>query len=144
AVAVGGGAEKVFEPREPKLARGRASASVTTMVNTAATVNTASNGRNSFIRLSQSPVGRPEYRGWEPICEGPPLRPDRAAGASRGAPKGVKVAQRRTNAGILREATMRRVLAIMFVLSGVVVLGGCVITLPWVAGRRRAASNVPP
>ena len=58
--------------REPKLARGRASASVITMVNTAATAKTASNGRSRFIRISQSPVGRPEYRGQEPICEGPP------------------------------------------------------------------------
>ncbi len=32
AVAVGGGAEKVFEPREPMLERGRASASAITSV----------------------------------------------------------------------------------------------------------------
>src|SRR5204863_4617074 len=66
AVAVGGGAEKVFEPREPKFARGRASTSVITMVKTAATAKTASNGRSSFIYISQSPGGHPEYRGWEP------------------------------------------------------------------------------
>ena len=53
AVAVGGGAEKVFEPREPWLERGRASASATTMVNTAATAMAAKSGRKSFIRFSQ-------------------------------------------------------------------------------------------
>src|SRR5215217_996879 len=63
AVAVGGGAEKVFEPREPMLERGRASASAITMANTAATANSAKSGRSSFIVLSQSPVGRREYRG---------------------------------------------------------------------------------
>ena len=73
AVAVGGGAEKVFEPREPALTRGRASASATTMVNTAATAMAAKSGRNSFIRFSpRRPVGRPEYRDRTGLCEGLP------------------------------------------------------------------------
>src|SRR6185436_4731692 len=81
AVAVGAGCEYVFEPREPALTRGRASASAATSANTAATASTAKSGRKSFIGLSQ----QPRLRGVRNIgtggcfVKGSALRPDRAA-----------------------------------------------------------------
>jgi hypothetical protein len=55
AVAVGGGAANVLEPREPMLMLGRASASAITIVNTAASANSANKGRKSLIHSLPEP-----------------------------------------------------------------------------------------
>jgi hypothetical protein len=78
AVAVGAGAENVRVPREPKLPRGRASASPASIANTDATASSAKSERKSLITILPGArwgarnivVRRPFVKGWNLRREG--------------------------------------------------------------------------